>query len=139
VRQPCAKASAISRAAGWVLVTGASAGIGCELAKAFAARGFDLVLAARNEAALAALARELAATYGVRAKTVPVDLSLPAAAEAIADALGAAGVDVGILVNNAGIIFEGEFARAALDDCLRLLQINVVALTSLTRLFLPRC
>jgi len=137
VRQPSAKAGAISRATGWVLITGASAGIGRELAKAFASRGFDLILAARNEAALAALARELAATHAVRAKTMPVDLSLPAAAEAIAEALGRARVEVGVLVNNAGILFEGEFARAALDDCLRLLQINVVALTSLTRLFLP--
>jgi uncharacterized protein len=125
------------RASGWVLVTGASAGIGRELAKAFASRGYDLVLAARNEAAISALARDLAAVHAVRAKTMPVDLSLPGAAEAMADALSEARVDVGVLVNNAGVLFEGEFARASLDDCLRLLQINVVALTALTRLFLP--
>jgi uncharacterized protein len=125
------------RASGWVLVTGASAGIGRELAKAFASRGYDLVLAARNEAAISALARDLAAVHAVRAKTMPVDLSLPGAAEAMADALREARVDVGVLVNNAGVLFEGEFARASLDDSLRLLQINVVALTALTRLFLP--
>ena len=130
-------ANGASRASGWVLVTGASAGIGQELARAFASRGYDLVLAARNEAAISALARNLAATHAVRAKTMPVDLSLPGAAEAMADALSEARVDVGVLVNNAGILFEGEFARASLDESLRLLQINVVALTALTRLFLP--
>ena len=64
-------------------------------------------------------------------------LTFRGAAEAIADALEGAGVEVGVLVNNAGVIFEGDFAGIALDDHLRLLQINVVALTSLTRLFLP--
>jgi len=122
---------------GWVLVTGASAGIGRELAKAFASRRYNLVLTARSEEAIAALARELVATHAVRVKTMPADLGLPGAAEAIAAALGEAGVDVDVLVNNAGVVFEGDFAGVASDDHLRLLQINVVALTSLTRLFLP--
>ena len=57
--------------------------------------------------------------------------------KAIASALEEAGIEVGVLVNNAGVIFEGDFAGIALDDHLRLLQINVVALKSLTRLFIP--
>ncbi|MGO9982626.1 MAG: SDR family NAD(P)-dependent oxidoreductase [Rhodomicrobium sp.] len=121
----------------WVLVTGASAGIGRELARAFASRGCDLILVARNEDAIAELARELVATYAVRAKTMPADLSIPGAAEAIASALEGANVEVGILVNNAGVIFEGDFSGIAFEDHLRLLQINVVAPTSLTRLFIP--
>ena len=137
MQQPRAKANRTGRPGEWVLVTGASAGIGRELARAFASRGYDLILAALHEDALAALARELVATHGVRAKTMPADLSLPGAAEAITDALQGEGVEVGILVNNAGVMFEGDFAGIALDDHLRLLQINVVALTSLTRLFLP--
>jgi len=137
LQQPRAKASSAARPGEWVLVTGASAGIGRELARAFASRGFDLVLSARNESAIPALARELVSTHAVRAKTMPADLSLPGAAEAIADALTEAGVEVGVLVNNAGVIFEGDFANITLEDHLRLLQINVVALTSLTRLFLP--
>ncbi len=92
---------------------------------------------ARNQGAIAALARELVATHAVRAKTMPADLSLPGAAEAIASALQEAGIQVGVLVNNAGVIFESDFAGIALDDHLRLLQINVVALKSLTRLFIP--
>jgi len=124
---------------GWVLVTGASAGIGRELAKAFASRRYNLVLTARSEEAIAALARELVATHAVRVKTMPADLGLPGAAEAIAAALGEAGVDVDVLVNNAGVVFEGDFAGVACDDHLRLLQINVVALTSLTACFCRRC
>ena len=134
---PKPKVHGFDRTLGWVLVTGASAGIGRELARAFASRGYDLILAARNEAAIGALARELVATHGVRTKTMPVDLSLPGAAEAMAAALAEAGVAVDILVNNAGVAFEGDFATIALDDHLRLLQINVVALTALTHLFLP--
>ena len=137
MQQPEARADKAIRPGEWVLVTGASAGIGSELARAFASRGCDLILAARNEGALTALASELAAAHAVRAKTMRVDLSLPGAAEAIAGALKGAGVEVGVLVNNAGVIFEGDFADIALDDHLRLLQINIVALTSLTRLFLP--
>ena len=69
---------------------------------------------------------------------MPVDLSLPGAAEAMVEALAGAGVAVEILVNNAGVAFEGDFASIALEDHLRLLQINVVALTSLTHLICPR-
>jgi short-subunit dehydrogenase len=122
---------------GRALVTGASGGIGRELARAFASRGYDLILAARNEEALAALAQELGTAHAVRAKTMAADISVPGAAEAIFEALERAGVAVEILVNNAGIIFEGDFASIALENHLRLLQINVVALTSLTHLFLP--
>ena len=120
-----------------MLVTGASAGIGRELAKAFASRGYDVILAARSEEALAALARELVTAYAVKAKTMRVDLSLPGAAEAMVEALAGAGVAVEILVNNAGVAFEGDFTSIALENHLRLLQINVVALTSLIHLILP--
>lgn len=120
-----------------MLVTGASAGIGRELAKAFAARGFELILAARGEEALVALARELVAAHAVRAKILPADLSLPGAAEAMVEALAGAGVAVDVLVNNAGVIFEGDFSGIAHENHLRLLQVNVVALTSLTHLVLP--
>ena len=123
--------------AGWVLITGASAGIGRELALAFAARGHDLILAARNEDALTALARDLVARRAVKAKTMPADLSLPGAAEAMVEALDKAGLAIDILVNNAGVAAEGDLACISHDDCLRLLQVNVVALTSLTRLLLP--
>lgn len=122
---------------GSVLVTGASAGIGRELARVFASRGYDLILAARSRETLLALAKELIATHGVDVKSLPVDLSVSGAAQSMFDGLEQGGVSVDILVNNAGVLFEGDFSRISLDDHLRLLQINVVALTSLTRLFLP--
>ncbi len=128
--------TAHGRVGGWVLVTGASAGIGAELARAFAARRYDLVLAARNEAALEALGRELAASCAITVKTAPLDLSEPGAPQALANALAAAGVEVGVLVNNAGVLCEGSFADAPVDSLVNLLQVNVVALTALTRLFL---
>ncbi len=138
MQQPRTRDSATGRPGGWVLITGSSAGIGCELARAFASRGYDLILVARREEALAALARELAAAHAVRAKTMPADLSVPGAAEAMVEALARADVQVEILVNNAGVMFEGGFTSIPLQDHLRLLQINVVALTSLTHLVLPK-
>ncbi len=124
-------------ASGWVLVTGASAGIGRELARAFASKGRDLILVARSHETTAELARELVAANGVNVKTISADLSVAGAAEAIFEALSAKGISVDILVNNAGVLFEGDFSSIPLEDHLRLLQINVVALTALTRLFLP--
>jgi len=137
VGRPKSAANGSRKVGGSVLITGASSGIGAELARAFALRRYDLVLAARNEAAIEALARELAAAHAVHVRTMPVDLSLPGAPQAMAEALGGAGVDIGVLVNNAGVASEGSFADGALDEQLNLLQVNVVALTALTRLFLP--
>jgi uncharacterized protein len=124
-------------AVGSVLVTGASAGIGRELARVFASRGYDLILAARSRETIAALAKELIATHGVDVKSLPVDLSVSGAAQSMFDGLEQSGVSVDILVNNAGVLFEGDFSSITLEDHLRLMQINVVAPTSLTRLFLP--
>ncbi len=138
VRGPGSSGEGNNKVSGWVLVTGASSGIGTELARAFAARRYDLVLAARTEAAIEALGRELAATHAIRVKTMPVDLSLPGAPQAMAEALAHAGVEVGILVNNAGALSEGPFADGGLDEQLNLIQVNIVALTALMRLLLPQ-
>jgi short-subunit dehydrogenase len=119
------------------LVTGASGGIGEELARLFAADGHDLVLVARSEEKLKRLAEELGAKHSVRARVVPSDLSRPEAPREIFDALEREGVRVDALVNNAGIGSWGLFAETDLKQELELLQINVVALTHLTKLFLP--
>ena len=124
-------------ASGWALITGASAGIGRELARAFASKGRDLILLARSHETTTELARELIATNGVNVKTIPADLSVAGAAEAIFEGVSGKGILIDILVNNAGVLFEGDFSSIPLEDHLRLLQINVVALTALTRLFLP--
>jgi short-subunit dehydrogenase len=121
---------------GCVLVTGASAGIGQELAKAFVEGGFSLVLLARSRDKLRGLAEDLKAAHGGKVTILPADLSDPKAPQAIFDGLRDRAIDVDILVNNAGVLFEGAFDATALEDHLRLLQVNVVALTALTRLFL---
>ncbi len=119
------------------LVTGASGGIGEELARLFAADGHDLVLVARSRDKLARLAEELGARHGVRARVLPADLARPEAPREIFEELGRAGVPVDALVNNAGFGSYGPFAETDLGQELELLQVNVVALTHLTKLFLP--
>jgi short-subunit dehydrogenase len=122
--------------AGTVLVTGASGGIGCELARVFAARGHDLILVARNRQKLKSLAAELSQDYGVRAEAFPRDLGRSDAAQALFAALERRRVAVDVLVNNAAVLGEGPFADAALTEHLSLLQLNLLVPTALTHLFL---
>ena len=119
-----------------VLITGASGGIGYELAKLFARDLHNLVLAARSADKLAPLATELR-TQGVTVKTVPLDLSTPLAPKFLFDQLQTEGVAVDILINNAGFGAFGEFAQMSNDKIFGQIQLNITALTELTRLFLP--
>ena len=119
------------------LVTGASGGIGEELARLFAADGHDLVLVARSRDKLARLAEELEGKHGVGARVVASDLARPEAPRELFDELQGAGVAVDALVNNAGFGSYGLFAETDLQSELELLQVNVVALTHLTKLFMP--
>ena len=118
------------------LVTGASGGIGEELARLFAADGHDLVLVARSRDKLARLAEELAGRHGVAARVLAADLARPETPREIFDGLQGEGVPVDALVNNAGFGSYGLFAETDLKKELELLQVNVVALTHLTKLFL---
>jgi short-subunit dehydrogenase len=118
------------------LVTGASSGIGADLARELARDGYDLVLAARTVAPMENLAAELRA-HGAGTVVIAADLSQPRAAAALISAIEARGLAVDVLVNNAGLGAVGRFDQA---DPLRIgemLQVNVVALTELTRLLLP--
>jgi len=119
------------------LVTGASGGIGEELARLFAADGHDLVLLARSRDKLARLSEELAGKHGVGARVVAADLARPEAPREIFEELKGAGVTVDALVNNAGFGSYGLFAETDSESELDLLQVNVVALTHLSKLFLP--
>ncbi|MGA2684727.1 MAG: SDR family oxidoreductase [Verrucomicrobiota bacterium] len=120
-----------------VLITGASSGIGWELAKCFAADGSRLVLTARNTAALQSLADELHRTYDVEAAVLTADLSLPESPERIFSELQGRGITVDVLVNNAGFGAWGKFSELPLPRQLEMLQVNVNALVELTGLFLP--
>lgn len=119
------------------LITGASSGIGMELARIHAARGGDLVIVARSRDKLAALAAELEGAHGVRVTVIAQDLTEPGAPQAVYDDAQAAGLQVDYLINNAGFGGRGLFHERDLATDLAMIQLNVVALTALTRLFLP--
>jgi hypothetical protein len=120
-----------------VLVTGASSGIGLELARSFAGGGSDLVLVARTRERLESLATELSERHGVSARVEPADLADPAAPAALAARLAAVGVAVDVLVNNAGFGALRPFAATESATHLEMVQVNVAALTELTHRFLP--
>ena len=118
------------------LVTGASSGIGYELAKLFAQDGCRLVLVARNEQALIDLAEELQAKHGISTKILAKDLSKSGAASEIFAELQRESIHVDILVNNAGLGTHGFFSETDPDWLLEVMQVNMAAITHLTRLFL---
>src|SRR3984893_13162394 len=118
------------------LVTGASSGIGVELARELARDGHDLVLNTRTVMPMANLAAELAA-WGAASVIIPVDLSEPSGAAALASAIETRGLTVEVLVNNAGLGPVGRFDQADPVRIGEMLQVNIVALTELTRLLLP--
>jgi short-subunit dehydrogenase len=113
---------------GVCLITGASSGIGRELARVCAQNGHDLVLVARREKEL----RELISEVG-GGRAIVADLAKPQAANEIFKEIGA----VDLLINNAGFAIQGEFANSDVQCQMDLLAVNMVALTHLTRLFLP--
>jgi short-subunit dehydrogenase len=114
----------------WAVVTGASAGIGAEFARALARHGVSVVLAARRGDRLAALAHELEEAHGVKTRVVPVDLARESGADELAAAV--ADLDVGILVNNAGYGYAGRFDRQETDRLRAMVQLNCVAPVVLT-------
>jgi short-subunit dehydrogenase len=119
------------------LVTGASSGLGLELAKRFAADGFDLVLVARSGSLMETAAREIEDRHGVRTHVLPFDLALDGSPQQLVDDLAGLGVRVDALVNSAGFTQFGPFAGSDPHTMLALLHVNVGALTHLTRLVLP--
>jgi short-subunit dehydrogenase len=120
-----------------VLITGASSGIGLELARLFAAGGYDLVLVARRNEAMVALADELTTEHGVDVRVLARDLSRSSAPHDIVEMMLTDGIHVDVLVNNAGFGARGAFAELELQRQVDMIQVNVTALTLLTRLFLP--
>jgi len=117
------------------LVTGASNGIGLELARLLAADGIDVVLTARSADKLEALAAELRESDGVDASVIVADLGMPGAAAEVVERLGNAPID--ILVNNAGFPQWGPFVGSDPAEMTSMLNVNMVALTELTRSLLP--
>ncbi|MDO9399518.1 MAG: SDR family oxidoreductase [bacterium] len=119
------------------LITGASSGIGCELSKLFARDGYNLVLVARNKQRLEQVADELREKFGISTKVVPKDLSVTTSPKEIFDELQQESIQIDILVNNAGFGVYGVFSETDITKDLQMIQVNLVSLTHLTKLFLP--
>ena len=122
----------------WALVTGASSGIGAAFARLLAARGMHLVLAARREEPMRELAAELFTRHGTRSEVVATDLAQPADIARLVDEIDAKGIEIEMLVNNAGFGVVGDVPNTSRDAVLDLVAVNVAAVTDLTFRFLPR-
>ena len=124
-------------AEGTALVTGASAGIGQEIARELARRGHGVTLVARREDRLQALAGELASEHGVRAEALPCDLQDPDARAELPDRVAALGLHVSVLVNKAGFGTACPFHKSAVERELQQVRLLVEAVADLTGRFLP--
>lgn len=118
------------------LITGASGGIGLELAKIHAYNGGDLILVARSQEKLEALAETLRHAHGVKVVVIVADLTDPGAPKAVFEQTQSLGLQVDVLVNNAGFGGHGHFSERPLATELQMVQLNISALTALTHLFL---
>ena len=119
------------------LITGASSGIGYELSRILAQQGFHLVLVARSADRLAEIARELATAHPIKTEVVAQDLSQPEAAAQLFAEVKRRGLAVDVLVNNAGFGGFCRYADSDWENQRQMIQVNVVSLAQLTRLFLP--
>ncbi len=126
-----------SEGAKTALITGASAGIGLELAHVFARHGHNLILVARSADKLRDLADDLKGRYGISARILVKDLSGPGSPAQVLEEIQNQKISVDILVNNAGFGTYGLFAETNLEKELELIRLNISALTHLAKLFLP--
>ena len=120
----------------YVLITGASTGIGYELAKLFAKDGYNLFIVSRDMQKLDAVANELAKKYNIEVITVEKDLFKKEEAFELYDEINARGKDIDILVNNAGQGLYGEFTDTDIDREINIINLNIVSVVVLTKLFL---
>ncbi len=119
------------------LITGASSGLGMELARLHAANGDNLVLVARSIGKMEELKAELEKAYGIQVMVIGKDLSHPEAPSQIYFEVKKAGVEIEYLINNAGFGGRGTFAERPMEQEMMMINVDIVALTKLTKLYLP--
>src|SRR5262249_27317507 len=120
------------------LVTGASMGIGVDLAECVAKDGYDVILAARSEDALKSVAARLAKEHGVKTTAIAIDLGVPGGGERLAAEIAARGLGVDVVVNNAGYGIAGAFDGSDRASQLGMIDLNDRALVELTPIYWPR-
>src|SRR3954466_7740504 len=120
----------------YALITGASMGIGYELAKLFAQDGYNLIVVARSQQDLDRVAQDFSQQYGVNVVPIAIDLFEPHAAFELYDAVKSKGLTVNVLVNDAGQGQYGLFVEQDIQRLLDIIQLNVASLTALTHVFL---
>jgi len=120
----------------FVLITGATSGIGFELGKIFSRKGYNLILVARNEDCLKKAKNEFTSNFHNHIYVIPIDLSQYDAPQKIYNRLKKEAITVNILVNNAGFGIYGDFTTVDVEKHINLIQVNITALTALSRLFL---
>ncbi len=118
------------------LVTGASMGLGAEFARLLASEGYDLVLTARSADRLTALKKEVEGLHGISAHVIVHDLADPRAPIALYHDVRAAGIEIDVLINNAGFGMYGVFHKSDLQTELDMIQVNITAVVHLTKLFI---
>jgi short-subunit dehydrogenase len=119
------------------LITGGSVGIGAALADVFAQHGHHLILVSRNRDKLEARGREIRDKFRVEVTCIAEDLAVPSGPRRLFEAVGAQGLEVHNLVNNAGVGLYGKFMNTDLDAELKMIQLNVTSPVELTKRFLP--
>ena len=119
------------------LITGASSGIGKELAHIHAEKGGDLVIVARRADKLKELKEDLEQNHAATVCTIVKDLSVPGSAREVYDKVKSAGIEVDYLINNAGFGLRGKFHELTWERQNQMMQLNMVALSEMTYLFLP--
>lgn len=117
------------------LVTGASSGIGVEFAKLLAKDKYNLILTARSEETLNSIANELKTQYNIEVTVIPHDLSAPGAGIELSEKVAEKGIEVNVLINNAGFGDHGQFVESAMAKTIDMLNLNVVNLTELSLIY----
>lgn len=120
------------------LITGASGGLGLSFVNLFASDGYDLVLVARNGARLEEIKKDIEEKYGIKVTVIAKDLCSPDGPQEVYEATQNEGININVLVNNAGFGDFGEFYKSDISKQIRMLDLNCKALMHLCHLYLPK-